>query len=381
MGINKYRCWAEVNLTTLRENLVWIKDRVGSHVKIMTVVKADAYGHGLKQIAAQLMQSGTDVFGVANLAEAAHIRAIGPGWPILMLGACLPEEVALAVKDGVMPTISTWQEALAFSSVAEKLKKTSRIHIKIDTGMGRLGMEPEESLVLIPKIMKLPGIKIEGIFTHYSSVEDDEAFSAQQSRMFRNLIEKLRSNNVEIPLLHANSSGALLHEPKTIYNLVRPGLIVYGIVPQGKRAYHGFLHHQVKPVLSFKSRISLVKQISVGKTISYGHTFVADKPMKVATVTAGYGDGYLRAASNRGQVLINGTRCPILGRITMDQMIVDVTCLPNVCDGDVVTLIGCQGNQTITANDVATWMNTIPWEVLTNITYRVPRVYLGGEAS
>src|SRR5437773_2584973 len=186
-----HRCWAEVDLSALRENLAWIRDRVGPHVKIMTVVKADAYGHGLKQIAALLMQSGTDVFGVANLAEAQAIRSVGRGWPILMLGAVLPHEIETAVRDEVMPTISTTDEAARFSAVARKLRKSVRVHIKVDTGMGRLGAKPEQAGHLIEEAARLPGIEICGLYTHYSSVEDDAQFSRTQRKRFGQVVQSL----------------------------------------------------------------------------------------------------------------------------------------------------------------------------------------------
>jgi alanine racemase len=378
---NCYRCWAEVDLGALRENLAWIRNQVGPEIKIMTVVKADAYGHGLKQIAALLMQSGTDVFGVANLAEAANIHAVGRGWPVLMLGACLPEEVELAVRDEVMPTLSTLAEAEHFSREAVRQGKTVRLHLKIDTGMGRLGVEPPEALPLMRAIRRLPGLQLHGVFTHYSSVEDDPDYSQRQADQFIRLVRQARAEGMEIPLVHANSSGGLLLEPETLFNLIRPGLVVYGVVPPGDRPVHAELARHVRAVLSLKCRVSLVKDIPAGKALSYGHTFVASSPMRVATLTAGYGDGYMRAGSNRAYVLIRGRRCRILGRITMDQMIADVTEAPEVIDGDEAVLIGRQGGGEITATELARWMNTIPWEVLTSITYRVPRLYLGGHAS
>lgn len=378
---NSYRCWAEIDLGALRENLAWIRARIGPQVKIMTVVKADAYGHGLKEIAALLMQSGTDVFGVANLSEARNVRSVGRGWPILMLGACLPDEVESAVRDEIMPTISTLEEARWFSAAAVKFHKKVPAHVKVDTGMGRLGIEPGSVLELVREIQQLPQITVEGVFTHYAAVEDDAPFSKQQGQSFHRVAEELRSAGLHIPCLHANSSGALLWEKGTIFNLVRPGLLVYGVVPAGTRSLEAGLSRHFRPALSFKCRVSLVKDIPAGKTLSYGHTFCAPTPMRVATLTAGYGDGYLRAGSNRGQVLIQGRRCRILGRITMDQMIADVTGIDGVKMGDEVVLIGCQGAGQITVSEVAEWFGTIPWEVFTCITHRVPRLYNGIHAS
>lgn len=377
----RYRCWAEIDLTALRENLLWLRHRVGNQVKIMTVVKADAYGHGLKQIAALLMQSGTDIFGVANMAEAQTIRSVGKGWPILMLGACLPEEIEWAVKDEVMVTISSLEEAQRSSHAARRLGKTLSVHVKTDTGMGRLGIRAEEALTLVKEITALEGLSLAGLYTHYASVEDDPDFSHQQADRFNRLLSQIKAEGLSIPMIHANNSGALLHGENTVYNLVRPGLMVYGILPPGKRGINSSLQHNLRPTLSWKCRVSLVKNMPRGVSLSYGRTFVTPRPMRVATLTAGYGDGYLRSTSNRAEVLIGGRRCRLLGRITMDQMLADVSDLEQVTCGEEAVLIGEQGPNRITASEVAQWAGTIPWEVLVAITYRVPRLYRGGHAS
>jgi alanine racemase len=376
-----HRCWAVVELEALRENLAWIRHRIGPGVKIITVVKADAYGHGLKPIAALLMQSGTDVFGVANLAEAQAIRSVGRGWPILMLGACLPDEVEWAVRDAVMPSLSSLEEARRFSDAAVKLKKTARVHLKVDTGMGRLGVPADRACELLEQVRRLPQLELQGLYTHFASVEDDPDFSRQQTEAFQRLLAEVAARQITIPLVHSNNSGALLFEPDNFHNAVRPGLLVYGILPPGRRQVSETWKNHVRPALSWKCRVSLVKEIPAGKPLSYGRTFVTAKPMRVATLTAGYGDGYLRAGSNRAWVLIGGQRCPILGRITMDQMLADVSAVPTVAAGDEAVLIGRQGSQHITATELADWFGTIPWEVLTTITYRVPRLYQGSQAA
>jgi alanine racemase len=376
-----HRCWAEVDLDALRGNLAWIRHRVGPQVKILTVVKADAYGHGLKQIAALLMQSGTDIFGVANLAEAQAIRSVGRGWPVLMLGACLPDEVETAVRDEVRPTLSSLAEAKLFSAAAGRMRKTVTVHAKVDTGMGRLGVLADRAIELVEAVRKLPGLELEGLYTHFASAEDDARFSREQGKRFESVLAKLKDAGIRVPLLHANNSAGLLHEPGSIFNLVRPGLLVYGILPEGKRSDTSILRKFFAPALAFKCRVSLVKDIAKESSLSYGRTFIAPRRMKVAAITAGYGDGYLRAGSNRAEVLIDGRRCRVLGRITMDQMLVDVSRVRGVAPGDEVVLIGSQGKDSVTAAEVAGWCGTIPWEVLTNITYRVPRIYRGSQAA
>src|SRR3954447_13074509 len=264
-----YRCWAEIDLDALRGNLAWIRHRVGPGVKVITVVKADAYGHGLRQIAALLMQSGTDVFGVANLAEAAALRTVGKGWPILMLGACLPEEIPLAVRDDVMPTISSVSEAEQFSKAAVRLGRTLGVHIKIDTGMGRLGVEVSAAAALIDAIGALPGLQLAGIYTHYASAEDDARFSRRQCEQFEGAIKPVLER-IKVEYIHANNSAAVLLEPCSVFNTVRPGLLVYGVLPASKRKFPADLVRRLRPALRWKCRVSFVKDVRPGTPLGYG---------------------------------------------------------------------------------------------------------------
>lgn len=376
-----YRCWAEVDLQALRENLEQIRTSAGAGRKVLTVVKADAYGHGLRQIAAVLMQSGTDIFGVANLAEARAIRSVGAGWPILMLSACLPHEKSLAVREGIMPTISSLDEARAFSREALAQGTTVHLHLKVDTGMGRLGFSPENLETALPFIRALPGVAVSGLYTHYSSAEDDAVFTQTQQEIFAQTVSRCCHSNTPIPYIHAANSAGLLLDSSAIENTVRAGLLVYGIVPPGSRPLETDVYHRFRPALSWKCRVTFVKDVPPGTPVSYGHTYTTPTAMRLATISAGYGDGYLRAASNRASVLIGGERCRVLGRVTMDQMIVNASTVGDARPGDEVTLIGTQGSQTITATELACWCDTIPWEILTNITYRVPRTYRGGHAA
>lgn len=376
-----YRCWAEVDLDALRSNLAWLRHRVGPHTRILTVVKADAYGHGLKQIAALLMQSGTDIFGVANLAEARSVRLVGRGWPVLMLGACLPEEIPAAVSDGIMPTLSTLAEARAFAREAQRQNKTVDVHLKVDTGMGRLGARPEEAAQLARAMSRLPGVRLTGLMTHFSSAEDDAAFTRQQKERFAAVLKAIEAMGIVVPFIHACNSSGLLFEPDALYNLVRPGLLVYGVIPPGKRKPATALAQHLKPALQWKSRVTLVREVPKNTPLSYGHKYVTPRPMRVAVIGCGYGDGYMRAASQRAAVLVGGKLCRVLGRVTMDQTLVDVTALARVKPGAEVVLLGRQGQQEITAGQLAEWFGTISWEVLTNISYRVPRVYRGGQAA
>jgi alanine racemase len=287
---------------------------------------------------------------VANLTEAQVIRSVGKGWPILMLGACLPSEVSAAVRDDVMPSISNFEEAQCFSEAATKMKKEIPVHVKVDTGMGRIGVRPEQALDFLKQVRGSKGIIVQGIYTHFSSAEDNPGVSAQQLKSFRGVLKSL---DQKIPVVHANNSGGLLFERQGMFNAVRPGLLVFGVIPPAQRKMSSALKQHLRPVLSWKCQVSLVKDIPKGTSLSYGQTFTAPNQMRVATVTAGYGDGYLRAGSNRAEVLIGGQRCKVLGRVTMDQMIVDVSRVPPVRAGDEVVLIGKQREDEITANELA----------------------------
>jgi alanine racemase len=309
------------------------------------------------------------------------VRAVGAGWPILLLSSSLPAEVEPTVRHNVMPTISSFDEARRFQREAARQNKVLPVHVKVDTGMGRLGFWYEEAAAPIRRIAAMPNLRLQGIYTHFPSAEDDLPFSLEQVARFRAVVRKI---GLRIPLRHADNSAGLLNvrerrrRSDAFFNVVRPGLLMHGIVPPGLPPVAG-----LQPTLSFKTRVILIKRIGAGRSVSYGRTFVADRPMRVAIVGAGYGDGYSRALSNRGEVLIRGRRCRVLGRVTMDQTIVDVSdaMFRDLRVGEEVVLMGRQGREQITATELAAWEETIPWEVLTSITKRVPRVYLGATSA
>jgi alanine racemase len=360
-----YRCWVEVDLDALRHNVAAIRRRIG-HAKLMAVVKADAYGHGLAQVAGALMQCGVDAFAVANLTEALVLRQVGgAGWPILLLGSALPFEVDKIVEQNITPTISTLDEARQFNAAAGERRLP--VHIEIDTGMGRVGFWHEEAGKAIEQIAALPHLRIEALYTHFPSADENLAETRRELELFLKVPGPGRR--------HAANSAALLNLPESHLDMARPGLLLYGIPPVPATDF--------RPVLSFKARVAYVKEVAAGRTISYGQTFVAPHSMKVATIAAGYADGFARHLSNAAQVLIGGRRCPLVGRVTMDQIMVDVTGLERVASGDEVVFIGRQGNAAITATELALWAGTIAWEVLCGITKtaRVPRLYRGAAAA
>ncbi len=373
-----YRCWVEVDLDALRHNVAAIRRRIGPSVKLMAVVKADAYGHGLAQVGSALMQCGVDAFAVATLSEALVLRQIGgTGWPILLFGSALSFEVAKMVEQNVTPTISTMEEATLFEEEARRSGRTIDVHVEVDTGMGRVGFWHEGAVAAIAQIAALPHLRVLGLYTHFPSADENLDETRHELGLFQGIIQELISLGVKIPLHHSANSAAVMQLPESHLTMVRTGLLLYGVCPTEAAS------DEFRPLLSFKARVAFVKGVDAGRTISYGQTFLAKKPMRIATVTAGYADGYSRHLSNKAEVLIDGKRCPVVGRVTMDQIMVDATRVGNVQCGDEVVFIGQQGDGLITASDVARWEDTIPWEVLCGMTRltRVPRVYHGAVAA
>ena len=376
--IAEYRTWAEIDLEALANNLRWIRYGIGDGFGVITVVKADAYGHGLRQIARRLMQGGTDALGVANLAEAAAVRTLGRGWPILMLGACYGKaEFEELCENDVTATISSEGEASELSAIACRRGKQVPVHLKVDTGMSRLGVAPKFSLRLAQCLAALPGLRLDGVFTHLSSAEDDEAFTRKQVQQFQRCVRLLRQNGLSVRQVHIMNSGGIAYGTAPFGNMVRPGLLVYGIIPPGKRRIIIQWAQRLQPALSLKTKVGLIKTIGPKTPVSYGRKFISADVRKIATICAGYGDGLLRAGSGRLQMLIRGRRCPVLGNITMDQTMLDVTAIPEIQRGNEVVILGKQGKETITASEAAVCCDTIPWEILTSITQRVPRIYQG----
>lgn len=373
-----YRCWVDVDLNALRHNVAAIRRRIGAQVKLMAVVKANAYGHGLGPVVGVLMQSGVDAFAVANLTEALEVRRLGGrGWPILLFGSALPFEVAKIVEQQITPTISTVEEARLFETEASRQGKRIGVQVEIDTGMGRVGFWHEQAVTAVREVAGFRHLHVEALYTHFPSADENLDETRRELTAFLSVAEQLRATGINIPTLHAANSAALLTMPEAALNLVRPGLVLYGICPPQTPA------GEFQPALTFKARVAFVKEIEAGRTISYGQTFAATRSMKIATVAAGYADGFSRYLSNKAEVLVGGQRCRVLGRVTMDQIMVDVTAVPEVNCGDEVVFIGRQGKGEITASEVAFWEETIPWEVLCGITKtaRVPRVYHGATAA
>jgi len=364
---------AEINLTALEHNLNIVRKMVGDKVKLLCVVKAHAYGHGIKEVSRKLVSSGVDYFGVATVDEAVALRNyLGPAVSILVLGSIFKEETDDILKNNIAQTIADKAIALALSESAKKFRKSVRVHIKIDTGMGRIGVWHEEAIDFIKWAKGLEGISVEGVWTHLSSADDDADFTNEQIYIFRQLIKDLEEEGINIPLKHVANSMAVIGFRGAHLNLVRPGLMLYGLYPRADlKEKNDFI-----PVMTIKTRIVFLKDVPSGRHISYGKKFVTPKPTKIATLPIGYGDGYPRALSNKASVLIRGMRAPIVGTVCMDQIMVDVGHINGVKVGDEAVLLGRQGKAEIPAEELAELSGTIPYEIVCSIAPRVPRVYV-----
>ena len=361
--MSPHRCRAEIDHAALRHNAQAVRASIGEKPGIIAVIKADGYGHGGPEVAKTLAASA-EQFGVATLEEARTVRAAAPEKDVLILSPCLPSEREAVVRDGFIPVVSSTAEAKAYAHFAKG--KPVRIHLCVDTGMGRIGVWQEEAIKTAQEIAALPCIEVESISTHLPVADSDPDFTAQELEAWDKLVTQLR------PILpkakfHALNSAASLEHRQHAADRVRPGLALYGISPLP--AFQKLL----KPVMTLTTAITLIRDVGPGRGISYGRDFVTPKPMRIATLAMGYADGYPRQTSNKGaQVLIRGKRCPILGRITMDQFMVDVTDLPrDVAPGEEVVLFGKQGDEEITVGEVAAWAGTITWDVLTRLGKRV----------
>ncbi len=362
--------WAEVNLNNLAYNFKQVKKILKAKTKIMVCVKADAYGHGIIRVAKKLTYCGADYLGVASVDEGINLRKAGICLPILILGLVLKKDIAPLFKYNLTPTVCTKELALALNIYA-RLRRRGKIniHVKVDTGMGRIGVLTADALQFIKDIHDLDFINIEGVFTHLACADTNPNFTLRQIKAFTQLILQLKKEGIHIPLVHAANSMGVIGYKNSYFDMVRPGLVIYGLYPKPG------LKLKLKPVLSLKTRIIYSKKIPQGCGISYGHTYKTKKETNIITLPIGYGDGYPRILSNRASVLVKGKRFKISGRICMDQIMVDVGSL-KIKSGDSVVLIGSQGQNKITSEELAILCETIPYEIVCGLGSRVPRVYI-----
>lgn len=369
------RAWAEIDLSAFERNIGKIKASLPGRIRYIAVVKADAYGHGVGHIVERLLQCGIDVFAVANAREGSDVRYIAPQAEIVVLGPTLPEEIPSAVADELTVAVSDESEARTLAAAAETLGRRARVNVAVDTGMGRMGAWHTEAERLFRRVASEPALDWRGVFTHFSSADTSAEYTAVQRARFLDAVEKIPAELRERLTIHAdNSAGLETFSRERPFNAVRVGILQYGWKPAP-----GSLFEKIspEPVLSFRSRIGLVKTLPAGTPVSYNRTFTLKRDSRVAVVTAGYGDGIPTAASNRAEVVVRGRRVPVIGRVTMDQTLIDASDLPETAVGDSVTLIGEGGGERISIEEFCSWGDCIPWEALVSITKRVPRIYRG----
>lgn len=375
--ICKERAYAVINLDNIKQNVINISNHIDDKSGIVAVVKTDGYGHGAIRIAKELDgMNKVQFFAVATIEEAMDLITSGIKTNILILGYCFPGAYETMIENEIRCTVFDYETAKELSDIAVKLNKTAIIHIKLDTGMSRIGFKSnEESMQVINNISKLPGIVIEGIFTHFARADEKDKTSVnKQFELYSSFVNDLNEKyNINIPVKHCSNSAAIIDMPKANYNLVRAGIILYGLWPSDEVNKSAI---ELLPAMELKSSVVYVKNIDEGTQVSYGGTFVSDKTMRIATVSIGYGDGYPRNLSNKGYVLIRGEKAPIIGRVCMDQIMVDVSDISDVARGDTVTLVGKDGNSEITMDEFSSWANTINYESVCDIGKRVPRLYI-----
>ena len=370
------RTWAEVSLDNIAYNYKSIRERLPDGCRFLAVVKTNAYGHGAKRVAELCENLGAEYLAATNIDDALQMRAWGIKAPIIIFGYTQPEYTEILVRKNITQEVDSLESAVGFSEIASKLGQTLKVHIKVDSGMGRLGFvchggrNPEAEIL---EIMNLTGLNTEGIFTHFAVSDVDEEYTEIQLKAFMDTIKCLEEKSgKKFKIKHCANSGAVINCSKADLDMVRPGLMLYGLFPD--RSTGGI---ELRPAMELKTRIIRLKNISEGDSVSYGKTFTAEKPMKIAVLPIGYGDGLHRVLSGKLDVLINGKRARQIGRICMDMCMVDVTDIPCAV-GDVVTLFGRDGNEFIPIEEVAEKAGTINYEIPCALTERVPRVYTGG---
>lgn len=368
------RAWVEINLAALSNNIVQIKKLLQPGTEFMAVVKADAYGHGAVSVAQTALKAGASWLGVATVPEGIQLREAGIKAPILILGATYtPEQVQAIALGQLEPTLCNAKQALIFSDILETINLDSplRVHLKLDTGMSRLGTDWLHCAEFVQLVAGLPHLSIQSVYSHLATADSPDATVMNlQHQRFESAIARIKNIGIEIPRLHLANSAATLSDKSLHYDMVRVGLAIYGFYP----SEHLRSTVELQPVLQVKARVTHVKTIEKGAGVSYGHTFIASERMRLAVVGIGYADGIPRNLSNNMQVLIRGVKVPSVGAITMDQIMLDISAIPDVREGEIVTILGTEGNEQITAQDWANQLNTISWEILCSFKHRLPRV-------
>ena len=371
--------WAEIDLKALAHNINEIRKQTPGNTAMMAAVKANAYGHGAVEVARTVLENGVSHLAVARIEEAVSLREAGIDAPILLLGYCQNEYVDEAIDLNIHVSVNSVADAKRLSTEALKHGKTLFIHIKIDTGMGRLGIvtngNVKNAFLDVQEIVSMEGLHVEGIFTHFAKADSIEKSSAlAQLNDFTELLSMISEAGIIIKYIHAANSAASIEMPNAHFNMVRPGISIYGLWPSNEVKRSDV---ELRPVMSLKSQIIQLKAVDAGFRVSYGGTYVTQKPTVIATVPVGYGDGYDRGFTNKGVMLVRGVRANIVGRVCMDLTMIDVGHIKDVAVGDEVVVFGSQGSEQISADELADLINTINYEIVTTIMPRVKRVYVG----
>jgi len=362
---------AEINLSAIEFNLQQIKDKVAP-AKIMAVVKANAYGHGALEVSRKALETGASYLGVALLEEGVELRSQGIQAPILVFGGFFSDEAEEFLQHGLEVTLYNEENLFALTAAAQKLNQKAKVHIEVDTGMGRVGVPWQKATSFVKRVWKTPEIEVIGLYTHLATADErDKTFANLQLTRFRSVIEQLGKEGINIPIKHAANSGAILDLPDSYFDMVRPGIIIYGYYP----SFETSESLPLRPAMRLKSTILHVKEVSAGTSVSYGREFITPRTTRIVTIPVGYADGYNRLLSNRGEVIIRGKKYPVVGRVCMDQIMVDVGEDVDVEVGDEVVLWGQQGDVEISVYDLCRKLQTIPYEVCCWVSSRVPRVY------
>lgn len=369
---HKYRSWVEVDLDNYIGNLKEIRRLIGPDVDFMPAVKADAYGHGAIEISNIALKNGARMLGVANADEGVQLRVSGIEAPVVILGPSTESEIEEIIKYNLTPSVSDISFTHKLQKAVKKAGGTIAVHIEVDTGMGRGGTMHSEALQLVHDVLALPGLVLEGIFTHLASSEADIPYNERQWRLFAELLNDLEGRHIRIPIRHMDNSGGIMNYPQFHLDMVRPGIMSYGIYPASATQSKANL----SPVMSFKTTIVLIKDFPPGYGIGYNSTYVTKSKTRIATIPVGYGDGYGFILANQGEALIHGRRAPVVGRISMDLCTIDITHIPGCEVGDEVVLLGKQGDEYISANEIAAKAKTISYEVLCALGKRAPRIFL-----
>ncbi len=356
----------------LRWNFRQIRSLIGSRVKILSMVKANGYGHGAPAVARTLAAEGSNAFGVAIIEEAIELRRHGITAPILVLTGAYLDQLELFFEHDLMPVVHDGDALQRLDAAVAQGGRSLDVHLKIDTGMGRIGFPAMECDLWLPQIQRLKALKVEGVFSHFSHAESVEGqYTRKQLEIFHHLVKRLAAVGIVPPLIHLANSAATISLPAAYFNMVRPGLMLYGVYPSPEMV----ARISLRPVLSWKTRILQLKKVPSHTSISYGQTFITKRDSLIATLPIGYADGYPRLLSNRGQALVGGKRAPVAGRVCMDLTMLDVTDIAKAQQGDEVVLLGTQENETISADEMAAWADTISYEILTSIGARIPRIH------